>query len=201
MWIRNTGGSESAILLQTLNKGARGKSYLAISNDLRRSAREVGFVITGPEVVATAGLVTRHGHLKSGITVDINEICSHRRRQRLNCLLMSSATAPKSPNGRFSSLSQHNFEFFGLIPKSPTHTGLICVKNLEPNISRLGPFKKRNHNTVQRPKIKQQWIVFLQVNLRKNVKFLGFLQKVIENVSCSRNVKSNRTLFWIRLDP
>ncbi len=64
MWIRNIGGSESAILLQTLNKGARGKSYLAISNDLRRSAREVGFVITGPEVVATAGLITGHRDLE-----------------------------------------------------------------------------------------------------------------------------------------
>ncbi len=52
-----------------------GKSYLAIGNDLRRSAREVGFIITGPEVVATAGLITGHGHLKWGITVAINEIC------------------------------------------------------------------------------------------------------------------------------
>jgi hypothetical protein len=29
---------------------------------------------------------------------------------------------------------------FGLVPKSPTLTGLICVKTLEPNISsKLGP--------------------------------------------------------------
>jgi hypothetical protein len=26
------------------------------------------------------------------------------------------------------SLNHQNFEFFGLVPKSPTHTGLICVK-------------------------------------------------------------------------
>ncbi len=29
----------------------------------------------------------------------------------------------------------------GLVPKSPIHIGLICVKNPKPNISRLGPFK------------------------------------------------------------
>jgi hypothetical protein len=33
------------------------------------------------------------------------------------------------------------FEFFRLVPRSPTHTGLICGKTLEPNISSLGPFK------------------------------------------------------------
>ncbi len=30
-----------------------------------------------------------------------------------------------------------NFEFFGLVPQSPTHTGLICVKTQEPNSSSL----------------------------------------------------------------
>jgi len=32
--------------------------------------------------------------------------------------------------------------FFGLVPKSPIHIGLIYVKNPKPNISCLGPFKK-----------------------------------------------------------
>jgi hypothetical protein len=40
-----------------------------------------------------------------------------------------------------SSINHQNFEFFGLVPKSPIHTGLICVKILEPNISSLGPYK------------------------------------------------------------
>jgi hypothetical protein len=50
-----------------------------------------------------------------------------------------SATALKST--RFSSLNHQNFEFFGLFPKSPNHTGLIGVKTLEPDISSLGHFK------------------------------------------------------------
>jgi hypothetical protein len=47
----------------------------------------------------------------------------------------------KSTKWRFSSLNHPNFEYFGLVPKSPTHTGLICVKTREPNISSLGPSK------------------------------------------------------------
>jgi hypothetical protein len=31
--------------------------------------------------------------------------------------------------------------FFGLVPKSPVHIGLIYVKNPKPKISCLGPFK------------------------------------------------------------
>ncbi len=52
-----------------------------------------------------------------------------------------SATALKSTNRRFSSLNYQNFEFLCLVPRSPTHTGLICEKTLKPNISSLGPFK------------------------------------------------------------
>ncbi len=51
------------------------------------------------------------------------------------------ATVLKSTNWRFSSLNHANFDFFGLGPKSPTHTGLIWVKTPEPNISSLGSFK------------------------------------------------------------
>jgi hypothetical protein len=36
--------------------------------------------------------------------------------------------------------------FFGLVPRSPTYTGLICVKTLEPNISSLGAFKLASHS-------------------------------------------------------
>jgi hypothetical protein len=54
-----------------------------------------------------------------------------------------SATALKSIKRRFSSLNHQNFEFFCLVPRSPTHTGLICGKTLELNISSLGPFKLR----------------------------------------------------------
>jgi hypothetical protein len=50
-----------------------------------------------------------------------------------------SATALKST--KISSLNHQKFEFFGLFPKSPNHTGLIGVKTLEPNISSLGHFK------------------------------------------------------------
>jgi hypothetical protein len=53
-----------------------------------------------------------------------------------------SVTALKSTKWRFSSLNHQNFKFFGLVPKSPTHTSLLCIKkNLKPNISSLGPFK------------------------------------------------------------
>jgi hypothetical protein len=37
-------------------------------------------------------------------------------------------TAKKYTKRRFSSLNHQNFEFFGLVHKSPTHTGLICEK-------------------------------------------------------------------------
>jgi hypothetical protein len=56
------------------------------------------------------------------------------------CLTMS-ATALKSTKRRFSGLNHKIFEFFYLGPRSPTDTGLIYVKTLEPNISSLGPFK------------------------------------------------------------
>jgi hypothetical protein len=40
----------------------------------------------------------------------------------------------------FSDVDLQFFLFFGLVPKSPTHTGLICVKKtLEKNISSLDP--------------------------------------------------------------
>jgi hypothetical protein len=35
------------------------------------------------------------------------------------------ATALKSTKWQFSSLNHPNFEFFGLVPKSPSQTGLI----------------------------------------------------------------------------
>jgi hypothetical protein len=35
-------------------------------------------------------------------------------------------------------------EFFGLVPKSPTHAGLICVKTPKPNISCLGSFNQEH---------------------------------------------------------
>ena len=57
--------------------------------------------------------------------------------------LPMSATSLKRQKWQFSSLNHQNFDFFGTVPKSPTHEGLICVKTLKPNISSLGPFKKR----------------------------------------------------------
>jgi hypothetical protein len=51
-----------------------------------------------------------------------------------NCLTMSAA-ALKSTKRRFSSQNHQNIEFFCLVPRSPTQTGLSCVKTLEPNIS------------------------------------------------------------------
>ncbi len=71
------------------------------------------------------------------------------RRQRLKLLsavcdsiykiFAMSATALESTKWRFSNLNHKNLEFFGLVPKS-SHTGLICVKIPEPNISGLCPF-------------------------------------------------------------
>jgi hypothetical protein len=60
--------------------------------------------------------------------------------------LALSATLPKSTNWRFSSLNQQNFEFFGLVPKSPTHTGLICVKKTRSRNLKLGPLKEFSTN-------------------------------------------------------
>ncbi len=42
---------------------------------------------------------------------------------------------------RFSSLNHQNLEFIGLVPKSPTHTGLICVKTLEPISQAWAPLR------------------------------------------------------------
>ncbi len=47
----------------------------------------------------------------------------------------------KSKKWRFSSLNHQNFELFGLVHKSPTHTGLICEKTLNSNILSLDPLK------------------------------------------------------------
>jgi hypothetical protein len=52
-----------------------------------------------------------------------------------------SVTVLTSPKCRVSSLNHQNVGLFGLVPKSPTHTGLICVNTLKPIISCLGPFK------------------------------------------------------------
>ncbi len=38
-------------------------------------------------------------------------------------------------------LSCTQYKVFGLVPMSPTHTGLVNLRTLEPNISSLGPFK------------------------------------------------------------
>ncbi len=79
------------------------------------------------------------------IGVKKNLLC---RRQRLKLLsavcdsikknFAMSATALESTKWRFSNLNHKNFKFFGLVPKS-SHTGLICVKTPEPNISCLWP--------------------------------------------------------------
>jgi hypothetical protein len=61
-----------------------------------------------------------------------------------------SATALKSTKRRFSNVNRKNFEFFRLVPRSPTHTGLICGKTLEPNISSSGPFKIFKEPTPQK---------------------------------------------------
>jgi hypothetical protein len=74
-----------------------------------------------------------------------------------------SATALKSTKRRFSSLNHQNFEFFRLVPRSPTHTGLICGKTLEPNISSLGPFNNMDHKQIQTksiPRVKKNTVHF-----------------------------------------
>jgi hypothetical protein len=47
----------------------------------------------------------------------------------------------KIQNGDFQAKNHKLLKFFDLVPKSPTHTGMICVKTPEPNISCLAPFK------------------------------------------------------------
>jgi hypothetical protein len=49
------------------------------------------------------------------------------------------ATALKSTKWWFLSKTHQNFEFFGLVPESPTHTGLICVQNPGAEYLKLGP--------------------------------------------------------------
>jgi hypothetical protein len=61
------------------------------------------------------------------------------------------ATALKSTNWRFSGLNHPDFRFVGLVLKSPTHTGLICVKFPEPNISSLGPFNRVRNVPERKP--------------------------------------------------
>ncbi len=60
-----------------------------------------------------------------------------------------SATALKSTKRWFSGLNHQNFDFFGLVYKSPTHTGLTCVKTLEPKISSLGPVTTCNTHALR----------------------------------------------------
>jgi hypothetical protein len=60
----------------------------------------------------------------------------------VNNFLARSAAVLNITKWQFLRLNHKNFEFFVLASKSPTETGLICVKTLEPNISNLGPFKK-----------------------------------------------------------
>ncbi len=47
----------------------------------------------------------------------------------------------KYKNGDIQAKTINFLKVFCLVPKSPTYTGLICVKFPEPNISCLGPFK------------------------------------------------------------
>ncbi len=42
---------------------------------------------------------------------------------------------------RLSGSNQNNFNFLGVLFKSPSHTGLVCAKHLATNISCSGPFK------------------------------------------------------------
>jgi hypothetical protein len=59
---------------------------------------------------------------------------------------------PKPPNFYF---------YFGLVPKSPTHTGLDYIKTLEPNIPCLGSFKGKLTNTLVSVLLNNLWgIVF-----------------------------------------
>ncbi len=57
-----------------------------------------------------------------------------------------SATVLQCAKWRFSGLNQQNFCIYWpsgyiYLYKSPTHTGIICAKTLEPNISSLAPLK------------------------------------------------------------
>jgi hypothetical protein len=61
-----------------------------------------------------------------------------------------SATALNSTKYRFSGLIRQNIEFFGLVPKSSTHTGFIFVKTLEPNIPGLGPLTHQPYDSCAR---------------------------------------------------
>jgi hypothetical protein len=58
--------------------------------------------------------------------------------------------------------------FFGLVPKSLFHIGLIYVKNPEPNISCLGPFKGE-------PALKIGTVrLVLSIEGKMSVELLGF---------------------------
>jgi hypothetical protein len=69
-----------------------------------------------------------------------------------------SATALKSTKRRFSSLNHQNFEFFRLVPRSPTHTGLICEKPWSRISQAWAPL---------RPKIQSAMLFFTVVFLKK----------------------------------
>jgi hypothetical protein len=99
------------------------------------------------------------------------------------------ATALKSAKRRFSSLNHQNFEFFLLVPRSPTHTGLICGKALEPNISSLGPFKKTQtepdlfplgHDKPNRLRVEGEGLPFVLHSLRE-------LERAVESGTITKN--------------
>ncbi len=166
MWIRNTGGSESAILPQTLNNRTRIKP-----GHRRRSPP----LCPGSRFHHHWSWGSSHGwtyHWPQGPEI------RNKARYQWN-LLAPSPTALKLFTDVGDSAKKSKWQFSSLVPKSPTRTGLICVKTLEPNISSSGPFEKlnQNSNTVQRPKIKQKRIVFLQVIVAKKCQILMFFTK------------------------
>ncbi len=71
-----------------------------------------------------------------------------------------SAIALKSTKRRFSSLNHQNFEFFRLVPRSPTHTCLICGKTLELNISPVSKLYSKTKVYKQTNSYCQQFIFF-----------------------------------------
>jgi hypothetical protein len=52
---------------------------------------------------------------------------------------------PQRQKGKYMTPTISFLNFFGLVSKSPTHTGLICAKTPEPNLSCLGSFNKNKN--------------------------------------------------------
>jgi hypothetical protein len=77
----------------------------------------------------------------------LKEVFVGRQHLKIFCAVGDSAEKYKMA---ISEPKPYTFGIFGLVPKSPTHTGMLCVKTQEPSISSLGPFNNLHAKNLRR---------------------------------------------------